>query len=79
MESEWSTFLLGVEKERAAKSPREPPLAPDMQTKLAEWKQAERECKCECVRQSKEGPGSGTLSFCLVEESLFFLNLGAEW
>lgn len=28
------------------------------------------------MRQSTEGQGDGTLHFCLVEESLFFLNLG---
>lgn len=49
---------------------------PDMQTKLAEWKQAEKECKCGCTRQHK---GQGPLS-CLfghrVEESLVLLNMG---
>lgn len=54
----------------------EPPLVPDMQTKLAEWKQAEDSCKRGCVSQSTEGQGNCPLQFCLVEESLFFLNLG---
>lgn len=58
LESEWSTFLLGgkKKKEEGCKKPREPPLAPDMQTKLAAWKEAEKEWKLGCVRQSREGP-----------------------
>lgn len=79
LESEWSTFLLGAREKRAAKSPGRHPSPSDMQTKLAAWKHAEKECKCGCVRQSTEGPGKWHSSFLLGRGVMVLSEPGAEW
>lgn len=81
MEAEWSTFLLGERKKkrkRAAKKPREPPLVPDMQAKLAERKETEKKCKWGCVRQSTEGPEMAPFLSAWWRNHLFSLNLGQD-
>lgn len=65
-------------RKRAAKKPREPPLVPDMQAKLAEWKETEKECKWGCVRQSTEGPEMALFLSAWWRNHLFSLNLGQD-
>lgn len=69
----------GAKRKRAAKKPQEPPLAPDMQTKLAEWKQAEKECKCGLCETEHRGRGKWHSSFPLGGGVTVLAEPGAEW